>query len=66
MNEKLERGFVRRDLFRFAIVGASSALIASDPALGKPVDLNDKRRPRYQADSPEVRNFYRVNGYPDR
>jgi hypothetical protein len=24
----------------------------------------DKRRPQYQADSPEVQTFYRVNRYP--
>ena len=66
MKENLERKILRRDLFRFAIAGAGSALIASDASFGTPVNLNDKRRSRYQADSPEVRNFYRVNSYPAR
>jgi hypothetical protein len=38
----------------------------SKEALAHPVDLKNKRRSRYQGDSPEVRNFYRVNSYPDR
>ena len=69
MTEKLEKEFLRRDLFRFGIAGAGSVLIASqlpEPALAQPVDLKSKRRARYQADSPEVRNFYRVNSYPAR
>jgi hypothetical protein len=46
-------------------VGAVSAgELLPSPASAKPVDLNQKRRARYQADSQEVRNFYRVNGYP--
>jgi len=30
------------------------------------VDLKEKRRARYQANSPEVQDFYRVNSYPAR
>ncbi len=38
---------------------ASVKLVAADePA------RTDKRRPRYRADSAEVKNFYRVNRYP--
>jgi hypothetical protein len=69
MKEKFERKFLRRDLFRFAIAGTGSALIGSqalEPAFAQSVDLNSKRRARYQADSAEVRNFYRVNSYPAR
>ena len=69
MEEKFERKFLRRDLFRLAIAGTGSALIGSrvaEPAFAQPVDLKSKRRARYQADSPEVRNFYRVNSYPAR
>jgi hypothetical protein len=36
------------------------------PAAAKPVDLKDKRRARYQANSAEVQDFYRVNSYPSR
>ncbi len=69
MKEKFETKFLRRDLFRFVIAGTGSALIGSqvpEPASAQPVDLKNKRRARYQADSPEVRNFYRVNSYPVR
>ena len=69
MKEDFERKFPRRDLFRFAIAGAGVAVISSqlsEPAFAESVDLKSKRRPRYQADSAEVRNFYRVNGYPAR
>jgi hypothetical protein len=69
MKEKFETKFIRRDLFRFVIAGTGSALIGSqvpEPASAQPVDLKSKRRARYQADSPEVRNFYRVNSYPVR
>jgi hypothetical protein len=40
--------------------------VVSNPALAKPVDLKDKRRARYQANSAEVQEFYRVNRYPVR
>jgi hypothetical protein len=69
MNENTGTTLLRRDLLRFGVVGISSVLIGSQvpsSASAKPIDLNDKRRARYQANSPEVRNFYRVNGYPAR
>jgi hypothetical protein len=31
-----------------------------------PVDLQDKRKTRYQVNSPEVKNVYRENRYPAR
>jgi len=67
MKDKFERMFLRRELLQFVIVGTGSALVLSqgtELASAKPVDLKSKRRARYQADSPEVRNFYRVNSYP--
>ena len=33
---------------------------------GESYRLKDKRKARYQPDSAEVRNFYRVNSYPVR
>ena len=67
MKERPKTIIHRRDLLRFAIVsaGAASAL-APEPAAAKPVDLKDKRRARYQANSAEVQDFYRVNSYPAR
>jgi hypothetical protein len=69
MPEKFERKFPRRDLLRLAMAGTGAALIGSQlsqPASAQSVDLKSKRRARYQADSAEVRNFYRVNSYPTR
>jgi hypothetical protein len=69
MPENFDRKFPRRDLFRLAMAGTSAALIGSQlpqPASAQSVDLKNKRRTRYQADSAEVRNFYRVNSYPTR
>lgn len=56
----------RRDLISMAIAGAGAAAGAAlvEPARAKPVNLADKRKARYQADTAEVRNFYRVNSYP--
>lgn len=59
----------RRDLLRLAIAGAgavAASTVAPETAAAKPVNLNDKRKARYQASSAEVRNFYRVNSYPAR
>jgi hypothetical protein len=64
-----EREFLRRDLLRLAIAGTGAGLVGSqlvEPVHAAPVDLKNKRRARYQADSTEVRNFYRVNSYPVR
>jgi hypothetical protein len=59
----------RRDLLGLALAGAGAAVaeaVTVEPAAAKSVDLKDKRRARYQANSAEVRNFYRVNSYPAR
>jgi hypothetical protein len=69
MKERLKTIIRRRDLLRFAVAGAGAAAVSTvvpEPAAAKPVDLKDKRRARYQADSAEVKNFYRVNKYPAR
>ena len=59
----------RRALLRLAFAGVGAAAASTVvPTLvsAKPVDLQDKRKARYQANSAEVQNFYRVNSYPDR
>jgi hypothetical protein len=70
MKQRLKTTVRRRDLLRLAIAGAGAAVaagtVAPQPAAAKPVDLSDKRKARYQANSAEVRNFYRVNSYPAR
>jgi hypothetical protein len=69
MKERLKIGIRRRDLLSFAIAGvgaATASAVIPEPVAAKPVDLNEKRKARYQANSAEVRNFYRVNAYPTR
>jgi hypothetical protein len=59
----------RRDLLRLGIAGVAAAAAntaVSEPASAAPVDLAAKRKARYQANSPEVKDFYRVNRYPTR
>jgi hypothetical protein len=69
MKERPGAKLRRRDLLGLAIAGAGAAaasVVVSEPADAEPVDLRDKRKARYQPDSVEVRNFYRVNSYPVR
>jgi hypothetical protein len=69
MKHDPKRTIGRRDLFRavIAAVGASAAsTLLPEPASAKSVDMTYKRRARYQANSAEVRDFYRVNSYPTR
>jgi hypothetical protein len=63
--ERLKISIRRRDLLRFAIAGAAAANTGtSKRAIAAPVDLGEKRKARYQPNSSEVKNFYRVNKYP--
>jgi hypothetical protein len=69
MKQNPNRNIHRRDLLRVALAAASvttASTLAIEQAPAKPVDMNYKRRARYQANSAEVRNFYRVNSYPTR
>jgi hypothetical protein len=69
MKERLKTSIRRRDLLGAVVVGAGMTTLSAvvpEPAVAKIVDLKDKRKSRYQADSAEVRNFYRVNSYPTR
>jgi hypothetical protein len=59
----------RRDVFRAAAAGAAlaaSGTTALEAASAEPTGNANKRRARYQANAPEVQNFYRVNRYPAR
>ncbi|WP_152535886.1 hypothetical protein [Bradyrhizobium sp. Ai1a-2] len=65
--ENPERKIPRRDLLRLTIAGSGVAAVGTLVSLQAPaqsVNMKDKRRARYQADSAEVRDFYRVNSYP--
>ena len=68
MKERLKTNLRRRDLLGLAIAGAGAAasVVLPEPADAEPVDLRNKRKARYQPNSAEVRNFYRVNSYPVR
>ena len=59
----------RRDLFRATAAGAAiaaSGTVAFEAVASEPTGSANKRRARYQANAPEVQNFYRVNRYPAR
>ena len=61
------RKLLRRDLLKLTIGGVGAVSVGEllrSPVSAKPVDLDQKRKARYRPDSREVRNFYRVNGYP--
>jgi hypothetical protein len=68
VKERLLTTVHRRDLLRFAIAGTGAAAASTlpEPVSATGVDLNEKRKARYQASSEEVQNFYRVNSYPAR
>jgi hypothetical protein len=69
MKERPRTILRRRDLFGLALTGAGAAVanvLAAEPAAAQPIDTKNKRRSRYQPDSAEVRDFYRVNSYPAR
>lgn len=65
MNDGLNPAVGRRDLLRVLAIGVAAATTsAGSPANAE--DFPDKRKARYQADSPEVQTFYRVNRYPEK
>jgi hypothetical protein len=58
----------RRDLLRFALVtaAATSGTLATGAVAAEQFAGPSKRKSRYQPNSIEVRDFYRVNSYPTR
>jgi hypothetical protein len=69
MRDRQKGNIGRRQLLRAGMIGfiatATSALESSSVAAD--TETNDeKRKARFQANSAEVRNFYRVNRYPKR
>jgi hypothetical protein len=67
MDEPRNTKIRRRDLL-LAVSASGVAAAASMTSIGstrsEAVLRRDKRRPQYQANSPEVQTFYRVNRYP--
>jgi len=56
------REFLRTLGAGVTVVAAAGPLTGEARAL--PANYQDRRKARYQANSPEVQNFYRVNRYP--
>jgi len=60
----------RRQLLRTGMIGVIATTAASAFEVGTAAadtETNaDKRKPRFQTNSAEVQNFYRVNRYPKR
>ena len=58
----------RRDVLRALGIGAGAAVAASapliEPAAADSESNDEKRKARYQANSTDVQNYYRVNRYP--
>jgi hypothetical protein len=55
----------RRDVLRAMTAGVAIAAVGRlDEAKALPPNAAEKRKARYQPNSPEVQNFYRVNRYP--
>jgi len=58
----------RRDLLRALGFGAGAAVAAAapliEPAAADSETADEKRKARYQANSPDVQAYYRVNRYP--
>ena len=53
-----------RTLGASATVAAAAATPLADEARADTESNDEKRKSRYQANSPEVQTFYRVNRYP--
>ena len=65
MKSKAKMG--RRDFLR--VLGAGAGVAAAPAALvseakAQTENNDEKRKPRYKADSPDVKAYYRVNHYP--
>jgi hypothetical protein len=58
----------RRDFLRVLATGAGAAAVSAaplaTPAAADTESNDEKRKSRYQANSADVQNYYRVNQYP--
>ena len=67
MDELRKTVIRRRDMLLVVTASAVAAVVgaASIPSVRTAGAVRrDKRKPQYQANSPEVQDFYRVNRYP--
>jgi hypothetical protein len=65
---KTERRVGRRDFLRALGAGAGVAITTAGPLVEEAAadgeSTDEKRKARYQANSPDVQAYYRVNRYP--
>jgi hypothetical protein len=69
MGDRQQATIGRRQLLRTGMLGivATAATALESGRAAADTETNDeKRKARFQADSAEVQNFYRVNRYPKR
>jgi hypothetical protein len=65
LDEQQETKFRRRDLLiAVTATGVATAMGAKAVSSASTAGRRNKRRAQYQANSPEVQTFYRVNRYP--
>jgi len=67
MKENDEVSVHRRHLLGLTMVGiaaVTTGTVVAHRVAVKRQDPTDERKTRFQTNSPEVRNFYRVNSYP--
>ncbi len=68
MKQDSKAAIARRDVLRALGVSAGAAVTAAaplaTPAHADSENNDEKRKARYQANSPSIQTFYRVNRYP--
>jgi len=69
VKDRFSTGVRRRDLLNVIVTGAAAAAttvkaVVPEAAAAEPRTSADKRRARYQPNSKEVQQFYRVARYP--
>jgi hypothetical protein len=64
LNPKVDRRNVVRVLAGMGAGAAATSAAPLAPAAADTENNSEKRKARYQANSPEVQTFYRVNRYP--
>jgi hypothetical protein len=65
MDDRRKAKLRRRDvLIGVATTGVAATIGAKAGSWAETRTGRDKRKPQYQANSPEVQTFYRVNRYP--
>jgi hypothetical protein len=66
MDNHVSCNIARRDVLRLLTAGTGAAALSAAPLAAAPqtADTAKRQRARYQANSPEVQRFYRVNRYP--